>query len=120
MRVNMVRFHDLSLPITEPMIVYPGNPKPKIARYASIPTDKTNESLICIGSHTGAQVDSKLHIQNNASGAASLPLDSFFGKAKVFDLSSVELEIHRRDLERYSIGKGDIVLLNTKNSLRGV
>jgi arylformamidase len=115
----MVRFYDLSLPITEQMIVYPGNPSPKIYRYASIPQNKTNESLICLGSHSGSHVDAKLHIQNGDSGSASLPLDSFFGKAKVFNLSTVELEIHREDLERYHVCRGDIILLKTKNSLRG-
>jgi arylformamidase len=32
-----VKFHDVSLPIREDMIVYPGNPKPSVRRYSSIP-----------------------------------------------------------------------------------
>ena len=49
----MVKFYDVSLPIREGMIVYPGNPEPSIRRYSSIPRDKVNESLITFGSHTG-------------------------------------------------------------------
>ena len=112
----MPEFYDISLPIQEKMIVYPGNPTPKISQYSSIPTNVTNESLICIGSHTGSHVDSKRHIQNSTEGAATLPLDSLYGKAKVFDLTNVEIEIHKKDLEKYKIEKDDIILLKTKNS----
>ena len=113
---QMLKFYDISLLIQEKMIVYPGNPSPKISQYSSIPTNVTNESLICIGSHTGSHVDSKRHIQNSTEGAAALPLDSFYGKAKVFDLTNVESEIHKKDLEKYKIEKDDIILLKTKNS----
>jgi len=116
---KMVKFYDVSLPIKEEMIVYPGNPKPSIKRYLSIPRDKVNESLITFGSHTGTHVDSKLHIQKNANGTGALRLDSFYGKCRVLDLTHVENEIHRKDLEGYQIEKGDIVLLKTRNSERG-
>lgn len=115
----MVKFYDVSLPIKEGMIVYPGNPEPSIQRYSSIPKEKVNESLITLGSHTGTHVDSKLHIQNDAEGAEALPLDSFYGKCKVLDLTHVENEIHRKDLESHQIKKGDIVLLKTRNSQLG-
>jgi arylformamidase len=101
------------------MIVYPGNPEPEIRQYASIPTDKTNESLICLGSHTGSHVDAKRHIQNGAKGSANLPLDSFYGQCQVLDLTHVETEIHQKDLENYALQKGDIVLLKTRNSQLG-
>jgi len=117
--IKMVKFYDVSLPVREGMMVYPGNPEPVIKRYSSIPRDKVNESLITFGSHTGTHVDSKLHIQNDAEGAVALPLDSFYGKCRVLDLTHVENEIHREDLEGYQIEKGDIVLLKTRNSKRG-
>ena len=45
-----------------------------------------------------------------------IPLDNFYGKCKVFDLTHIELEIHREDLEEFDIEKGDIIILKTKNS----
>jgi arylformamidase len=111
-----MKIYDISLPINEQMIVYPGNPKPKISQYSSIPANVTNESLICLGSHTGSHVDSKRHIQNNTEGAAALPLDSLYGKAKVFDLTEVKSEIHKKDFEKYKLERDDIILLKTKNS----
>jgi arylformamidase len=114
--VNRMKIYDISIPIHEQMTVYPGNPKPKISQYSTIPANVTNESLICLGSHTGSHVDSKRHIQNNTEGAAALPLDSLYGKAKVFDLTNVENEIHEKDFEKYKVEKDDIILLKTKNS----
>ncbi|GAI42860.1 unnamed protein product, partial [marine sediment metagenome] len=115
----MVKFYDVSLPIKEGMIVYPSNPEPSIQRYSSIPKEKVNESSITLGSHTGTHVDSRLHIQNDADGAEALPLNSLYGKCKVLDLTHVENEIHRKDLESHQIKKGDIVLLKTRNSQLG-
>lgn len=114
-----MKFYDVSLQIKEDMIVYPGNPKPLIRRYSSKPQNKVNESLITLGSHTGTHVDSKLHIQKGADGVDALPLDSLYGKCKVLDLTHVESEIHRGDLEHYQIQEGDIILLKTKNSKTG-
>ncbi len=114
----MAKIYDISIPIQEKMTVYPGNPTPRISQYSSIPTNVTNESLICLGSHTGSHVDSKRHIQNSTEGTSTLPLDSLYGKAKVFDLTNVENEIHVKDLEKHNIEKNDIILLKTKNSQR--
>jgi arylformamidase len=115
----MMKFYDVSLPISEDTVVYPGNPKPKMTQYATIPKDITNESLICMGSHTGTHVDTKRHIRNDGEGSAKLPLDSFYGPCKVLDLISVEKEIHKAHLKRHGIEKGDIILLKTKNSVVG-
>ncbi len=59
-----------------------------------------------------------MHINNEGSGAEALPLDSFFGKCKVLDLSHVEKEIHKEDLEG-RVSDKNIILIKTKNSLSG-
>ena len=101
------------------MVVYPGNPMPEILQYSSIPINKTNESIISVGSHTGTHVDTKRHIRNESEGSESLPLDSFYGDCKVLDLTNFEKEIHKEDLENFAIKRGDIILLKTKNSILG-
>ena len=112
----MVHFYDVSREIENGMIVFPGNPSPRIERYATIPQNPTNESIIMMGSHTGSHVDAKLHIQNDAVSSLSIPLRTCFGKCKVFDLTDVESEIRRERLLKYSIQPDDIILLKTKNS----
>ena len=56
------QFFDVSLPITEEMVIYPGKPGPSIKRYSSVPRDKVNESILTMGSHTGTHVESRLHL----------------------------------------------------------
>jgi arylformamidase len=113
------QFFDVSLPITEEMVVYPGKPEPSIKRYSSIPKNKVNESILTLGSHTGTHVESRLHLRNGREGVADLPLDHFYGKCRVFDLTLVEDEIHRQDLEKLEIKPEEIVLLKTRNSTLG-
>lgn len=113
------QFFDVSLPITEEMVVYPGKPSPSIQRYASVSRDNVNESTLTLGSHTGTHVESRLHLRDGRESAADLPLDHFYGKCKVFDLIHVENEIHKQDLEEFEIQPGDIVLLKTRNSTLG-
>jgi arylformamidase len=107
------------LPIKEKMVVYPGKPEPSIERYASVPKDQVNESILTLGSHTGTHVESRLHLQDGKEGVADLPLDHFYGKCRVLDLTLVEHEIHRQDLENFEIEPEDIVLLKTRNSTLG-
>ena len=65
---KMVKFYDVSLPIREGMMVYPGNPEPSIRRYSSIPRDKVNESLITFGSHAGTHVDAYMRRAKREGG----------------------------------------------------
>ena len=50
----------------------------------------------------------------------SLPLESFYGRCKLLDLTHAGTEIHRKDLEGLALSRGDIVLMKTENSERGL
>ena len=115
----MVKFYDISLIINEDIIVYPGSPKVSIKPHATIPNNTVNESLITFGSHTGTHIDSPLHISNNGKDASQIDINSFYGQCRVLDLTRVNLEIHREDLEVFNLKSGEIVILKTQNSIRG-
>jgi arylformamidase len=114
-----MKIYDISLKISEDMIIYPGNPVPSIKPYAEISKDRVKESIIVLGSHTGTHVDSKSHIIIGGEEADKIPLDSLYGMCKVFDLTHINNEIHDIDLKEFEIEKGDIILLKTRNSLLG-
>jgi len=114
----MKKIIDISMEIHEKMIVYPGNPRPKLKYYSKIPKDKTNEMLISLGSHTGTHVDSQKHIHVNGSSTIQLPLESLYGDCKVLDLTKSGSEISAKDLKKFDISKGDIILIKTENSLK--
>ncbi len=111
--------YDISLELSDAAVVYPNNPKIKITKARSIPEASSNVSEITLGSHTGTHVDSLRHIDNNGNAADKLPLDSFYGRARVLDLTLCNECITAGDLQRFNIEKGEIILLKTKNSLRG-
>jgi len=115
----LVKFYDISLLINEDIILYPGSPKISITPHATIPKDTTNESLITFGSHTGTHIDSPLHINKNGKDASQIDISSFYGQCRVLDLTRVNLEIHREDLEVFNLKSDEIVLLRTQNSIKG-
>ena len=114
-----MRIIDISLPISEQMITYRGDSKPKIKRTKKIPASSSNDSQLTLGSHTGTHVDTGLHIKNKGKGVDKLPLNSFMGKCSVLDLTHVKKSVGVADLKKQKVSKGNIILLKTKNSLRG-
>jgi len=112
----MAKIIDISMEIKEGMIFYPGDPEIKIKKYLSIPKDPVNLSTLNFGSHTGTHIDSGLHIKKKGRSTSKLPLNSFYGKCKVLDLTKAGKEIKKQHLEKYNLEKDDIVLLKTQNS----
>lgn len=113
-----MKIFDLTLLIDKDALVYPKNPKVSIKRDATIPKSSTNSSIITMGSHTGTHVDTKLHIKNNGESAEKLPLKSFYGAARVLDLTKAGKEIYAKHLRKFKIKKGEIILLKTENSIK--
>lgn len=113
-----MKIFDISLTIEKGMLSYPKNPRPQIKSYNRIPKNRTNSSLIIMGSHTGTHVDTKLHIKNNGTKADKLPLSSFYGPARVLDLTKAGKEIQAKHLKKFKIKKGEIILLKTENSIK--
>ncbi|MBU2637698.1 MAG: cyclase family protein [Nanoarchaeota archaeon] len=107
--------YDISLELSRTTKAYPNNPTIKIK---SIPGTSSNISEITIGSHSGTHVDSLRHIDNKGDTVEKLSLDSFYGKAKVLDLTLCKECITADDLMKFEIERGDIILLKTQNSLR--
>jgi arylformamidase len=116
-----MKFYDITLEIKQGMITYPGNTKTKIKQTAKIPKDSSNNSELILGSHTGTHVDSKKHVNNSGSGVDKITPDSFYGKCVVLDMTKSKEAVTLDDLkeQQSKIKEGSIVLLRTKNSLRG-
>lgn len=48
---------DLSMPISEDMIVYPGDPRVSLERVSTSEDGGFNVTRICMGTHTGTHLD---------------------------------------------------------------
>jgi arylformamidase len=106
---------DISVGLSEDMVVYPGDPKVRLRKISSIKEDGVAVSELTFGLHSGTHIDAPSHYLSGGKSIDKLPL--IVGAAKVCDLSKVEEEISVCDLSVLDVSAGDIVLFKTKNSL---
>ena len=74
-----------------------------------------NVSRVKMSVHTGTHADMPLHFVKDGKSCEDMPLDHFYGKAKLFRLP-INRDVTRKDLEPLDISEGDIILLDTGQS----
>lgn len=107
---------DISWPITEDMTNYKDKQVVQFKQNKTFEKDSVRDSIITLGSHTGTHVDAPSHFLQGGKTADRVSLEYFIGVCKVFDLTQVTESISVRDLEKFFIESGDILLFKTKNS----
>lgn len=113
-----MKIFDISLPLNEQTIIYPGTTSLKITPTRSAVTGAAL-SEINIGSHTGTHIDAPSHVINDGKSIDEIDLEIFYGPCRVLDLSAVKDGITRQDLADKNIKATERVLLKTSNSKRG-
>ena len=109
---------DISIPLSESTIIYPGNPKIEIEEIKS-EASKSIISKITSGSHNGTHIDAPRHGIKNGKSITDLPLGTFIGPCRVIDCTTDSESVLRQTLELQTIQQGERILLKTANSLRG-
>jgi len=113
----MPRIFDISVPVMNGGVVYPGNPEIHIeAQQDMAKGDSSNVSLLSIGSHTGTHVDAPKHMIPNAVGIDQVPLDALIGPAVVVDFDDDVMAVTEAYLRAQPIDGHERVLLKTRNS----
>ncbi|HSJ54665.1 MAG TPA: cyclase family protein [Anaerolineae bacterium] len=85
-----MRIYDVTVPISEQMPVWPGDPPVKIERVSEIAGGAPfNVSRLHLGSHTGTHVDAPAHFIQQGQTVDRLPLDVLVGPALVLDLEDL-------------------------------
>ena len=113
----MLQFIDISVPVYQGMVVFPGDfvtgirPNRQIAR-----GDVANLTELHLGSHTGTHIDAPRHFEEGVKTVDQLSLDSLIGPARVLDLTGVKEDISPADLEAAGLGDSRRLLLKTRNS----
>lgn len=74
---------DLSLPLTNDIPVFPGDPEPDIRPATTIEEHGYHTSFLHIGSHTGTHVDAPFHFRPEGETIDRLPLRHFIGEGIV-------------------------------------
>jgi arylformamidase len=109
---------DVSVPLREGMVVWPGEIKVQIDRHLTIEHgDMVNASTIHMGVHTGTHMDAPRHFFTKSKSIDQMPIDDAIGPARVIEISDNEA-IKPEELKQHNIQRGERILFKTKNSQR--
>ena len=113
----MPTIYDISLPIANGGVVYPGNPEISITAQQSLAKgDGANVSHLSFGSHTGTHVDAPKHFFDDGLGVDALPLDILLGPAMLIGFPDEVMSVGEAELRRYQLKGHTRVLIKTRNS----
>ena len=102
---------DLSIPITEAMPVYPGDPQVVIKPAGNLQKDGFENHYLSIGTHAGTHIDAPRHMLESGKNLDAFSLEKFTGSGVC-----IQIENKRFDLEKIktaNIQLGDIVFFYT-------
>lgn len=84
---------DLTMPLSNGMQVYEGDPEVSIELIHDYDTHTWQLRQLNMGSHTGTHVDAFSHMHEGKKTLSEIPLDRFMGLAQVFSKNDI-LESH--------------------------
>ncbi len=81
-----MRMYDVSVPISERLPTWPGDPKVSLTRASAISRgDPANVSRLGAGVHTGTHVDAPAHFVEGGPGIDSIPIETLVGPCLVVE-----------------------------------
>lgn len=110
-----MKIYDITVPISENVPVYEGDPKVKIDVAHSIAKgDAANVTQLCFGAHTATHVDAPNHFIEGTRKVHELDLEKLIGICRVIELDESVLAIEPEHLE--NLENAERVLFKTRNS----
>jgi arylformamidase len=112
-----MRIYDVSVPISERMPTYEGDPGVEIKQWATIAGGAAaNVTLLHFGAHTGTHVDAPAHFIEGGAQVAEMPLDVLMGDARVVSIPEDARSISAAHILAQDLGGATRVLFRTRNS----
>ena len=113
----MPTIYDISVPLVNGGVVYPGNPDIRIAPQQEIAKGgSSNVSSLAFGSHTGTHVDAPKHFFDEGVTVDHLPLDVLMGPAMLVAMEPDVMSVGKAELERHELKGHSRILIKTRNS----
>ena len=107
---------DISVPVRNGMVHWPGDPDFHIERAADQEKgDVATVSRMALGVHTGTHMDAPLHFIRHAASIDTMPLDATVGPARVIGIRDRK-SVGREELLGHAITAGERILFKTANS----
>jgi len=87
-----MQLYDISLPLSNDLPSWPGDPRPDIQRIGHIAEgDPSNVTHLSMTAHTGTHIDAPDHFLDNGVGVDHIPLQQLIGPASVVELPAGEI-----------------------------
>jgi arylformamidase len=113
----MAIYYDISVPVVNDGLVYPGNPGISITPQQEVSKGASaNVSLLSFGSHTGTHVDAPKHFFDNGVGVDALPLDVLMGPCVLICVEADVMSVGEQELKLHELKSHTRVLIKTRNS----
>ena len=113
----MPTIYDISLPISNGGLIYPGNPEINISLEQALERgDGANVSSLSFGSHTGTHVYAPKHFFDDGLGVDALPLDVLMGPATLIAMPDSVKAVGEAELRLHELAGHRRVLIKTRNS----
>jgi arylformamidase len=114
-----MKVYDVTLPITENMVVWPGAQPPKMKFLGHVDNgDHNTSSEVTFGTHTGTHLDAPLHFMKGGGTVGDLDINVLVGRARLFEAPSAD-RLTAAVFESLNIPAGtERVLVRTRNSKR--
>lgn len=113
----MPNIYDISVPILNGGLVYPGNPAIDISPQQEVSKGASaNVSLLSFGSHTGTHVDAPKHLFDDGIGVDALPLGVLMGPAVLICVDDAVKAVGEKELRLHELKKHSRILIKTRNS----
>jgi arylformamidase len=110
-------FYDISVPVVNGGLVYPGNPPIVIAPQQEIAKGgSSNVSSVSFGSHTGTHVDAPKHFFDDGVTIDAVPLETLMGPAVLICVDDDVMSVGEKELRLHELKGHTRVLIKTRNS----
>lgn len=115
-----MKIYDLSLTLSPRVLVFPGDPRPKVKTKVFAKKDGLTLSKISLGTHNGTHLDAPRHFFKNGKTVDKIEVERIVGPCKVIDLTNFfkaggPAEIGWAHFGRSGVRKGDRLLVKTGN-----
>ena len=114
-------WQDVSYPITESMVSWPGQPSVRLEPLSRIAEGGSNVSALHLSLHTGTHMDAPLHFLADGADITAAPYETMFGPVRVAEVAGRAID--RESLVAYEarsapLRAGERIFFKTENSGR--
>lgn len=114
--MNTRPWRDVSVPLRNGMVHWPGDPECHIGRTLDMASGAVcNLTHLSMSAHTGTHMDAPRHFIADGQTMEQMPLDAVIGRCRVIEFKCAD-QITPADLASQRIRRGERVLFKTRNS----